>query len=162
MVDPVSPAIFVGTIVSLAFQGFLNSEVGKASVGTTPTGNRALSPVPNFAVNPSVQFCPLTEVFKRTRLKHYVPLHASLSISTSTNDSLFLICSAACNNQPKFTDSFSIKIPRVDRSEETIFHYQCRRSFTLVFSNWVKIKTNINLKSRTISNNCHQFITSEN
>jgi hypothetical protein len=33
MIDPVSAVLSVGTIVSLAFQGFLNSEAGKASVG---------------------------------------------------------------------------------------------------------------------------------
>lgn len=33
MFEPVSIAISVGTIISLAFQGFLNSEAGKASVG---------------------------------------------------------------------------------------------------------------------------------
>ncbi|NJO78154.1 MAG: hypothetical protein HC827_06255 [Cyanobacteria bacterium RM1_2_2] len=33
MLDPVSAAVTVEMIVSLAFQGFLNSEAGKASVG---------------------------------------------------------------------------------------------------------------------------------
>lgn len=66
------------------------------------------------------------------------------------------------NKQSKFTDSFSIEIPRVDRSEETMFYYQCTGSFTLVFSQRYKVKADIDLKSRSIGDNCHQLIAPEN